>query len=426
MTVHAPPPAPESIEKSGVGHRLLLDLVLKLIHVEGLTTVSALCARSRLPIALVSELVDEFRQLKLLESLGTHGRDLAAEMRYALTGKGHDWAAAALERSQYVGPAPVSLEAFRDQVEKQRLATEPVTPEQLGHSFRRLILPDELLARLGPAVNSGKSILLYGGSGNGKTAIAEALRDAFRDVIAVPYCIAVDGQIINYFDAHVHQVVADGDPDGPGLRTGTMRDRRWVACRRPVTVVGGELTLEMLDLVFDPATKFYEAPAHLKAAGGVFLIDDFGRQRTSPESILNRWIVPLERGVDYLSLRTGKKFPVPFDGLVIFSTNLKPTDVADAGMLRRLHYKIEVGQPSPEDYARIWALACGEYGIEPPDEGTMRFLEEQLCARHGIPRAGYHPRYLIEQVAAICEYEGQPMRLDRARLSLAWSNLFTC
>jgi hypothetical protein len=424
VTVHTPPPAPESIEQSGVGHRLLFDLTLKLIHVEGLTTASALCARSRLPITLISDLIDEFRQLMLLETLGTHGRDFAAELRYALTSKGHDWAITALERSQYVGPAPVSLEAFRDQVDKQRLAAEAVGPEQLMRSFRHLVLPEDLLARLGPAVNSGKSILLYGRSGNGKTAIAEALRDAFRDVIAVPYCIAVDGQIINYFDAHAHQVVADPEPDGPGLRTGATRDRRWVACRRPVTVVGGELTLEMLDLVFDPATKFYEAPAHLKATGGVFLIDDFGRQRAAPESILNRWIVPLERGVDYLSLRTGKKFPVPFDGLVIFSTNLKPTDVADEGMLRRLHYKIEITEPSQEDYARIWALVCAERGIEIPDR-MLHFIEADLYASQGIARAGCHPRYLVDQVAAICEYEGQPLRLDRARLSLAWRNLFT-
>jgi hypothetical protein len=418
------PPAPATIEQSGVSHRLLFDLVLKLIHVEGLATVSALCARSRLPVALVSELVDEFRQLTLLETLGTHGRDFAAELRYALTGKGHDWALAALERCQYVGPAPVSLEAFWDQVEKQRLAAEPVGPEQLMHSFRHLVLSEELLARLGPAVNSGKSILLYGRSGNGKTAIAEALRDAFREVIAVPYCIAVDGQTINYFDAHVHEVVEGGEPEGPGLRTGATRDRRWVACRRPVTVVGGELTLEMLDLVFDPATKFYEAPAQLKATGGVLLIDDFGRQRTTPESILNRWVVPLERGVDYLSLRTGKKVPVPFDGLVIFSTNLRPTEVADEGMLRRLHYKIEVAEPSQEDYARIWTRICDERGIALPD-GMISFLEENLYARHGISRAGYHPRYLVDQVAAICEYEGQPLWLDKARLRVAWTNLLT-
>ena len=424
MIVHALPPAPETIEQSGVGRRLLFDLVLKLIHIEGLTTVSALSGRLRLPIALISELVDEFRELALLETLGTQGRDFAAEMRYALTGKGHDWALGALERSHYVGPAPVSLEAFWQQVEKQRLAAEAVGPEQLLQSMRHLVLPDELLARLGPAVNSGKSILLYGRSGNGKTAIAEALRDALRDTIAVPYCIAVDGQVINYFDAHVHEAVADREPEGSVLRTGATRDRRWVACRRPVTVVGGELTLEMLDLVFDPASKLYEAPAQLKATGGIFLLDDFGRQRATPESILNRWIVPLERGVDYLSLRTGKKFPVPFDGLVIFSTNLKPTDVADEGMLRRLHYKIEVEEPSEEDYARIWNRVCDERNIPLP-EGMLCFLEENLYGRFGIARAGYHPRYLADQVAAICDYEGQPLWLNNARLRLAWRNLLT-
>ena len=424
MIVHALPPAPETIEQSGVGHRLLFDLVLKLIHVEGLATVSALSGRSRLPVALISELVDEFRELALLETLGTQGREFAAGLRYALTSKGHEWALAALQRCQYVGSAPVSLEAFRDQVEQQRLAAEPIGPEQLMQSFRHLVLAEELLARLGPAVNSGKSILLYGRTGNGKTAIAEALRDALRDAIAVPYAIAVDGQIINYFDAHVHKVTGAREPEGLGLRNGATHDRRWVACRRPVSVAGGELTLEMLDLMFDPATNFYEAPAHLKATGGVFLIDDFGRQRTTPASILNRWIVPLERGVDYLSLRTGKKFPVPFDGLVIFSTNLKPTEVADEGMLRRLHYKIEVTEPTEEEYARIWTLVCGERGIALPD-GMIRFLEENLYARHGIARAGYHPRYLVDQVAAICDYEGQPLWLDRARLRLAWSNLLT-
>jgi hypothetical protein len=288
-------------------------------------------------------------------------------------------------------------------------------------SFAHLVLPDDLLARLGPAVNSGKSILLYGRSGNGKTAIAEALRDAFGDVVAVPYCIAVGGQIINYFDAHVHHVVPDDDGDDQGF--GPKRDRRWVACRRPMTVVGGEFTLDMLDLMFDPAAKFYEAPAHLKATGGVFVIDDFGRQRASPESILNRWVVPLERGVDYLSLRTGKKFLVPFDGLVIFSTNLTPTDVADEALLRRLHYKIEVTDPSMEEYARIWARVCDARGIELPDD-LVPFLEEAFYAGGDIPRAGYHPHYLVDQVAAMCEYARRPLQLDKALLGLAWNNLF--
>ena len=423
MSVYAPPPAPDSIKEAGLGHKLLFDLMLKLMHAEGLTTVSMLAARAQLPVALVTDLIEEAREFALLESRGTRGRDLSAELRYALTGKGNDWAIEALDRCHYVGPAPVSLEAFQDQVEKQRITRERVGPEQIMRSFAHLVLPEDLLARLGPAVNSGKSILLYGRSGNGKTAIAEALRDAFDDVVAVPYCIAVDGQIINYFDAHVHEIVPNDHCDELHLSFGPKRDRRWVACRRPVTVVGGELTLDMLDLVFDAAANFYEAPAHLKATGGIFVIDDFGRQRASPESILNRWVVPLERGVDYLSLRTGKKFPVPFDGLVIFSTNLTPTEVADQGLLRRLHYKIEVTEPSKEDYARIWAHVCNERGVNLPDD-LVEYLEEAFYGRSGIARAGYHPHYLVDQVAAMCEYAGRPLQLDRTLLGLAWSNLF--
>jgi len=423
MSVYAPPPAPNSIKEAGVGHKLLFDLILKLMHVEGLSTVSMLAARARLPVALVSDLVEEAREFALVESRGARGRDLSAELRYALTDKGRDWAIEALDWCQYVGPAPVSLEAFRDQVEKQRITHERVGREQIMRSFAHLVLPEDLLARLGPAVNSGKSMLLYGRSGNGKTAIAEALRDAFGDVVAVPYCIAVGGQIINYFDAHVHQVVPNDYCDELNSSFGPKRDRRWVACRRPVTVVGGELTLDMLDLVFDTAAKFYEAPAHLKATSGIFVIDDFGRQRASPESILNRWVVPLERGVDHLSLRTGKKFPVPFDGLVIFSTNLTPTELADEGLLRRLHYKIEVTEPSKEEYASIWARVCRERGIELPGD-LVPFLEEAFYARSAIPRAGYHPRYLVDQVAAMCEYAGRPLQLDKTLLGLAWSNLF--
>jgi predicted ATPase with chaperone activity len=421
MTVHAPPPAPKSLQEAGIDQKLLFDLILKLMHVEGLSTVSTMADRVQLPAALVAELVEEARELALLESLGARGADLTAERRYALTGKGHDWAIEALERCHYVGPAPVSLEVFWDQIERQRITRERVGPEQITRSFAHLVLPEDLLARLGPAVNSGKSILLYGRSGNGKTAIAEALRDAFDDVVAVPYCIAVGGQIINYFDAHVHHIVPDDDADGQGF--GPKRDPRWVACRRPMTVVGGEFTLDMLDLMFDPTAKFYEAPAHLKATGGVFVIDDFGRQRASPESILNRWVVPLERGVDYLSLRTGKKFPVPFDGLVIFSTNLTPTEVADEALLRRLHYKIEVTDPSKEEYARIWARVCDERGIELPDD-LVRFLEEAFYHGCDIPRAGYHPHYLVDQVVAMCEYARRPLQLDKALLGLAWNNLF--
>jgi hypothetical protein len=422
VTVYSPPPAPASLEETGVGHKLLFDLMLKVIHVEGLSTVSQLAARSRLPVALVGDLVEEARSLALMESLGTRGRDFAAELRFALTGQGQQRANEALARSQYVGPAPVSLEAFREQVDKQRLTNERVGPDQIRRSCAHLVLPEDLLARLGPAANSGRSILLYGSSGNGKTTIAQALAGAFEDVIAVPHCIAVDGQIISFFDPHVHAQVTDGDPGGPDLRLSGGHDRRWVACRRPVTVVGGELTLDMLDLIHNPGANFYEAPAHLKVSGGVFVIDDFGRQRTSPASILNRWIVPLERGVDYLSLHTGKKFAVPFDGLVVFSTNMTPSDVADQAMLRRLYYKVEVPEPTVQAYARIWANLCARRNIPLPID-LVPFLEQHLYAAQGMARAGYHPTYLLEQVAAMCEYQGRPLRLDKTLISLACQNM---
>lgn len=422
MTVYSPPPAPASVEETGVGHKLLSDLLLKLMHVEGLSTVSELAGRSCLPIALVGDLVDEARALALVESLGTRGRDFAAELRFALTGKGQHRANEALARSHYVGPAPVSLEAFKEQVFRQRLTNERIGPEQIGRSFAHIVLPEELLARLGPAANSGKSILLYGSSGNGKTTIAEALANAFEDVIAVPHCIAVDGQVISYFDPHVHARTAEGVSDALDLRVSGGHDRRWIACRRPVTVVGGELTLDMLDLTHNPGANFYEAPAHLKVTGGVFVIDDFGRQRTSPESILNRWIVPLERGIDYLSLHTGKKFAVPFDGLVVFSTNLTPSDLVDEAMLRRLYYKIEIPEPSREHYARIWAELCARRDVALPDD-LLPFLESTLYAEGGIARAGYHPTYLLDQVLAMCDYQGRRLELDNQLVSLACQNL---
>jgi energy-coupling factor transporter ATP-binding protein EcfA2 len=292
----------------------------------------------------------------------------------------------------------------------------------MARSFSDLVLPEDLIARLGPAANSGRSILLYGRAGNGKTAIAEALAGAFEDVIAVPHSIAIDGQIISFLDPHVHEQVGDDQGGESELRLSGGHDRRWVACRRPVTVVGGELTLDMLDLIHNPLANFYEAPAHLKVMGGVFVVDDFGRQRTSPESILNRWIVPLERGVDYLSLHTGKKFAVPFDGLVVFSTNLTPSDLADDAMLRRLYYKIEVPEPTVEAYARIWASLCARRDIPLPID-LVPFLERELYAKEGMGRAGYHPSYLLDQVAAMCDYQGRPLRLDKTTVGLACRNL---
>lgn len=424
MTIFSPPPAPTSIGEAEISRRMVLDLVLKFMHVQGLETISELAGRIRLPGALIGEMLDEARELAVVQTLGARGSSVAAELRYDLTEKGHGWAAEALSRSSYIGPAPVSLAAFHRQVEEQRLAKETVHGDKLARCFEHLVLPEDLLQRLGPAINSAKSILLYGRSGNGKTAIAEALRDALDDRIAIPFAIDVDGQIISFYDEHVHGPVAEDEENGGiALRSRGSVDRRWLSCRRPVTVVGGELMLDMLELSYHENSGFYEAPAQLKVTNGIFLLDDFGRQRTSAESILNRWIVPLERGIDYLAMRTGRKVQVPFDALVAFSTNLTPSDLVDEAQLRRLYYKIEVPPPSAADYAEIWRKLCVARGIAlPPD--LVPFLEETYYVDGRYPRAGYHPGYLLEQMAAICQYRGIPTHLDTSLVKLAWKNLY--
>jgi predicted ATPase with chaperone activity len=423
VTAFAPPRAPASLAEAGISRRMVLDLILKFMHVQGVETISALAGRIRLPAALIADLVDEAREMAIIQTLGGRGTGAGNELRYDLTEKGHDWAAEALDRSQYLGVAPVSLDAFRAQVDQQRLTKEMVDSEDLARCFSHLVLPQDLIERLGAAISSAKSVLLYGDSGNGKTAIAEALRDALDDEIAIPFAIDIDGQIVAFYDEHVHGPLPDEEDWSSTLRSRGNADRRWLTCRRPVTVVGGELTLDMLELGYLESARFYEAPAQLKASNGIFLLDDFGRQRASAESILNRWIVPLERGIDYLGMRSGRKVQVPFDAMVIFATNLRPADLVDEAMLRRLYNKIEVPPPSADDYARIWQMLCAERGIELPGE-LVPFLEQAYYAEGRYPRAGYHPGYLLDQVTAICRYRGTAPRLDLPLVRLAWTNLY--
>lgn len=415
---------PRSVEETGIGRRLLLDLMLKIMYVSGTQKVSALAREARLSIAVVTEIVEEARELALIETLGLRSTDNNSDLRFNLTSKGIEWAANALNLSQYVGPVPVTLASFSEQVERQSLANEQVERDLLEAAFSGLVLPDDLLERLGPAANSAKSLMLYGGAGNGKTCIAEAIAKSFRDTISIPYAIEVDGQVINYFDELVHRRVGAANGDASGLRVRDSGDARWVTCRRPVTLVGGELSLEMLDLIFNPVGKYYEAPAQLKATGGVFVIDDFGRQRAPATNILNRWVVPLERRLDYLSLHTGKKFPVPFDELVIFSTNMQPSDIGDGALLRRLYYKIEVPEPTSDDYAQIWRNVSDERDV-PFSNELMTFVEDEILRPGEVPRAGYHARYVFDQVAALCHYRGETFRIDKPLLYQACKNLFS-
>jgi len=420
--------SPRTVADTGINRELLLSLLVKTIHMTGLERISQLADYLKLSRQVLAELVEEARALALLEVRGSVDGSMSGEMRYGLTAKGQDWALNALNQCQYVGPAPVPFKDFCAQVERQDILKERVSWQTLSKSFNNLVLPEELLHRLGPAVNSGKSILLYGPPGNGKTCIAEAIGRSFQQTVYFPYAIDVDGQTINFFDEMVHHRVDDAaNGQAEGLQSHAQAkpdlDLRWVPCRRPIVTTGGELTLGMLDLIFNPLAKFYEAPLQMKAIGGVFVVDDFGRQQNKPQDILNRWIIPLERGVDFLTLHTGKKFPIPFKELVVFSTNIPPSELCDEATLRRLYYKIEVPIPSGEDYCRIFENVCEAHGI-PVDSAILPFLFESFYAAKNINLAGYHPTYLIDQVIAMCDYHGVPVHLDKELIRMAWHNLY--
>lgn len=421
------PLAPNTIEETGIGFNLLLGLLFKSMYVTGSTTVAALANELKLSRAIIDSLLNFAKDKALVEVLGAVDTDQPlTQLRYALTDIGKDWASDALNQTQYIGPAPVPLEDYRRQVQKQLISNESVDYDLLRSSFSEMVIPRELVDQLGPAINAGRSMLLFGPPGNGKTIIGHAIKNMFQQTIYVPYCIEVDNQIIKMFDTTVH-VLVDGeevsqDGDSVQMQQRQIFDPRWVHCRRPMVTTGGELTLDMLDLIFNPYAKFYEAPLQFKATGGLFMIDDFGRQIVGPQEVLNRWIVPLELRVDYLTLHTGKKFAAPFDELVMFSTNIPPRELMDAGSYRRIHYKIEIGAPNREDYEEIFRQECAKRGFDLPDE-VLRYLFDEFYPTGVAPLARFHPKFIIEQAVSMCEYQGVPLRLDLGLVQKAIVNL---
>lgn len=427
--LHQTPQAPKSVDDTGLSNTFLLSLALKTMRVYGAETPSQVAAQMKLPIGIVEVLLENARQRSLVDSLGPSSSGPLAEIRWGLTDKGRAWAMDALEQSQYVGPAPVPLATFAAQVQRQRITHERIGPDRLAKSFAELILPAELVRELGPAANSGQAMLLYGPPGNGKTSIAVAMGAAYHDPIYIPYAIEIDGQVVKIFDPVFHQPVAESAEAAkqPAARIALVRsatnDERWVRCKRPVVVTGGELSLEMLDLSFDQVSKFYEAPLQLKATGGIFVLDDFGRQLVSPQDILNRWVIPLERRIDYLTLHTGKKFPVPFDELVVFSTNFVPTELMDAAMMRRVPYKIPVEPPSEEDFSKIFRKVAKANGLDPV-EPILAHLAAHHYSRENRLRARHHPKFIVEYTIAMCRFEGVPPRLDTKLVDDAMRHLY--
>ena len=416
-----PPAPPSTLQETGLHPDTLSQLMLKTL-VAGEASGTGLSEKLRLPYSVLDALIQHARVEKLIEVRGAAGVG-SAGYRYALTDLGRDRANQFLDTSRYVGPAPVSLGQYNAYVRACMAARPYVKKETLATGFESLIVNKTMFDQLGPAVNSGKSLFLYGAPGNGKTVVAEGIGRALGDSMHIPHAIDVDGQTITMYDPVNHQPMAQPDAGTQSVVTAAVYDRRWEPIRRPVVVVGGELTLEMLDLTFNPIARFYEAPIQMKANGGVFVVDDFGRQRIPPRDLLNRWIVPLESRVDFLTLHTGRKFEIPFNVLIIFATNLKPESLADEAFLRRIPYKILAKNPTMDEYCKIFELNCRKRGLT-FDPVMVEYLHRKYYQPRKLQMRACHPRDLLEQVVDLCRYRGETPVITRELLDAACGSYF--
>jgi hypothetical protein len=407
------PAPPQEIAAAGLDEATLTGLVLKLGYTVSRFTTIWVSKQLHLSLPLTGQLLDKLAFDGMVEQTM---QTSAASGHYRMTDNGLDSAKRLLEVCGYIGPAPVHLDAYAAMLRWQFAQAPPVKPEHVKAALSGLVLPEETAQLAGLAASSGRSLFIYGPPGNGKSSLGRHIHAALRGDYWIPHCISVGDTVIRIFDEQCHQRV------DPGAQRAALIDQRWIRIRRPLVVVGGELTLDFLDLVFMPSQRFYEAPPHLKANGGVFLVDDFGRERVSPDQLLNRFITPMEYQIDYFTLRTGQKIPVPLRHVLLIATNLSPDVVTDPAFLRRLGYRIYLGPPTPEQYARIFQLYAQQQGVSLAVDVIERLLE-RYRAQHRDLRA-CEPRDLVERARDICRFQGKPLELTPEVLDLAWTGYF--
>ena len=417
------PPAPRSLDQMRLPMVMMRDILLKTMFRQNVEIVTEIARSICLPVSVTQELVDLARTQKLVEATGTLHANSGGEMGYQLTDTGKSRALDALSQSEYYGAMPVPLDVYREQVKRQSIRNIQVTRDQLTTAMGHLILPRSLLDHLGPAVSAGRSILMYGPPGNGKSSISNGIRDALGDKIYIPRAIEYTGQVITVYDPIVHNAVPLPEDDPNSLLRARRFDTRYVMCERPTVITGGELSLNMLDLVYNPTARTYQAPLQLKSTGGIFIVDDLGRQAEPPQALVNRWIVPLEEGRDILALQSGEKFEVPFDTLVIFSTNFHPNEIFDQAALRRIFFKIKIDGPDQENFLKIFAMVAQKKGV-PLDEAALVHLLKRKYPTIDNVYANYQPVFLIDQMKAICDFEGIPYQMSPELIDRAWANMF--